>query len=98
MPYLMASRRKATLDTGSTSDLMKRVWEHKNNRVPRFRARYNVFLLVYYEVHEACVEAARRDKRFKNWYRQWALNRIEELNPEWRDLDEEICHKLRAPG
>ncbi|QEY51213.1 endonuclease [Legionella longbeachae] len=49
-------------------------------------------LWVYYEDHEAYVEAACREKRFKNWRRQWQLNRIEEINPEWRHLDEEICH------
>ncbi|ARM35203.1 GIY-YIG nuclease family protein [Legionella longbeachae] len=96
--YLMASRRNGTLDTGSTSDLKKRVREHKKNRVPGFTAPHNVHLLVYYEVHEAYAEAARHEKRFKNWCRQWKLNWIEELNPEWRDLDEETCHCLRVSG
>ena len=64
---------------GSTSDLIKRVWEHKNKVIPGFTARYNAGILVYYEVHESYVEAARREKRFKNWCRQWKLNLIEEL-------------------
>jgi putative endonuclease len=89
--YIMASGRKGTLYVGSTSDLIKRVWEHKNKVIPGFTTRYNVSILVYYEVHETYVEAARREKRFKNWCRQWKLNLIEELNPEWRDLYVDIC-------
>ncbi|MDI9817692.1 MULTISPECIES: GIY-YIG nuclease family protein [unclassified Legionella] len=89
--YIMASKRNGTLYAGSTSDLIKRVWEHKNNMIPGFTARYNVHNLVYYEVHATYVEAAHREKRFKNWCRQWKLNVIEGLNPQWRDLYEEIC-------
>ena len=89
--YIMASKRNGTLYVGSTSDLIKRVWEHKNKLIPGFTAKYNVHMLVYYEIHETYVEAARREKRFKNWCRQWNLNLIESLNPEWGDLYEEIC-------
>ncbi|HAU0313094.1 TPA: GIY-YIG nuclease family protein, partial [Legionella pneumophila] len=71
--YIMASKRNGTLYVGSTSDLIKRVWEHKNKVIPGFSARYNVHILVYYEVHETYIEAARREKRFKNWCRQWKL-------------------------
>ena len=63
----------------------------KNKMTLGFTARYNVYNLVYYELHETYVEAARREKRFKNWCRQWKLNLIEEQNPEWRDLYEDIC-------
>ena len=90
--YIMASKRNGTLYVGSTSDLIKRVWEHKNKLTPGFTAKYNVHILVYYETHETYVEAARREKRFKNWCRQWKLNLIENLNPEWGDLYEEICN------
>lgn len=89
--YIMASKRNGTLYAGSTSDLIKRVWEHKNNMLPGFTARYHIHNLVYYEMHETYVEAARREKRFKNWCRQWKLNLIESFNPEWRDLYAEIC-------
>ena len=89
--YIMASGRNGTLYVGSTSDLIKRAWEHKTKVTTGFTARYNVHTLVYYEVHETYVEAARREKRFKNWCRQWKLNLIEELNSEWRDLYEDIC-------
>ncbi|HEM0492718.1 TPA: GIY-YIG nuclease family protein, partial [Legionella pneumophila] len=57
--YIMASKRNGTLYVGSTSDLIKRVWEHKNKVIPGFSARYNVHILVYYEVHETYIEAAR---------------------------------------
>ncbi|MCW8397311.1 GIY-YIG nuclease family protein [Legionella sp. PATHC038] len=90
--YIMASKRNGTLYAGSTSDLIKRVWEHKNSLIPGFTAKYNVHILVYYEVHETYIEAARREKRFKNWPRQWKLNLIENLNTEWHHLYEEICH------
>lgn len=89
--YILASKPNGTIYVGSTSDLIRRVWEHKNSLVPGFTAKYNVHNLVYYEIHETYVEAARREKRFKNWCRQWKLNLIENQNPEWRDLYEEIC-------
>jgi putative endonuclease len=88
---MMASKRNGTLYVGSTSDLIKRVWEHKARVIPGFTTQYNVHLLVYYERHSIYLEAARREKRFKNWCRQWKINLIEELNPKWRDLYEEIC-------
>ncbi|MDP3560747.1 MAG: GIY-YIG nuclease family protein [Legionellaceae bacterium] len=89
--YMMASKRNGTLYVGSTFDLIKRVWEHKNKIIPGFTVQYNVHMLVYYETHSTYIEAARREKRFKNWCRQWKINLIEEVNPEWRDLYEEIC-------
>ena len=89
--YIMCSKPNGTLYVGSTSDLVKRVWEHKNNFISGFTARYNVHKLAYYEIHDTYVEAARREKRFKNWCRQWKINLIEEMNPSWRDLFDEIC-------
>jgi len=89
--YMLASHRNGTLYVGATTDLIKRSWEHKNKFIPGFTAKYNVHMLVYYEMHDLYIEAARREKRFKNWPRQWKLNLIEKLNPEWRDLYEEIC-------
>ena len=89
--YIMASGRNGTLYTGSTSDLIKRTWEQKSNVIPGFTAKHNVHILVYYEIHATYIEAARREKRFKNWCRQWKLNLIESLNPDWRDLYEDIC-------
>ena len=89
--YIFASQRNGTLYVGSTPDIIKRTWAHKNKVIPGFTAKYNVHMLVYYEMHELYIEAARREKRFKNWPRQWKINLIEKLNPEWRDLYEEIC-------
>ena len=89
--YIMCSRRNGTLYVGSTSNLIKRVWEHKNSPVDSFTGKHNVCMLVYYETYNTYIEAARREKRFKNWCRQWKLNLIESTNPEWRDLYEEIC-------
>lgn len=89
--YIMASKRNGTLYVGSTVDLIKRVWEHKQKVIPGFTATYNVHMLVYYEIHQSYIEAARREKRFKNWSRQWKINTIEQLNSEWRDLYEDIC-------
>jgi putative endonuclease len=93
---MLASQCNGTLYVGSTSDIIKRVWEHKNKVIPSFTAKYNVHMLVYYEMHDlyieaAYIEAARREKRFKNWPRQWKINLIEKFNPEWHDLYEEIC-------
>ncbi|WP_133129374.1 GIY-YIG nuclease family protein [Legionella yabuuchiae] len=89
--YVMASKRNGTLYVGSTVDLIKRVWEHKNKIAPSFTAMYNINILVFYEAHQRYVEAARREKRFKNWPRQWKINIIEQVNSEWRDLYEDIC-------
>ena len=89
--YILASQRNGTFYVGSTSDLIKRTWEHKNKVISGFTAQYNVLKLVYYEVHELYIEAARLEKRFKNWPRQWKINLIEGINPEWCDLYEEIC-------
>lgn len=82
--YMLASQRNGTLYLGSMLDLIKRTWEHRNKV-------YNVHMLVYYEEHALYVETARREKRFKNWPRQWKINLIEKHNPEWRDLYNEIC-------
>jgi putative endonuclease len=88
----MANKRNGTLYVGSTTNLVKRIWEHKNNVVQGFTANYGIHMLVYYEVHDSYREAARRERRLKNWPRQWKLNLIEGLNPAWCDLYKEICH------
>ena len=88
--YILASRRNGTLYVGSTTNLAKRIWEHKNNVIPGFTAKYNVHQLVYYEVHQDIMEAAKRERRLKNWCRKWKLNLIEQFNPMWRDLYEDL--------
>ena len=89
--YILASQRNGTLYVGSTTDLIKRVWEHKNKIIYSFTKKYNVHMLVYYEIHELYIEAAKREKSFKNWCRKWKLNLIEEFNPTWRDLYKDLC-------
>jgi putative endonuclease len=69
--YILASRRNGTLYVGSTTNLIKRIWEHKNNVIPGFTAKYNVHQWVYYEEHQDIMEAAKRERRLKNWCREW---------------------------
>ncbi|MBI4209492.1 MAG: GIY-YIG nuclease family protein [Deltaproteobacteria bacterium] len=88
--YILASKRNGTLYIGVTSDLPKRVWEHRNDEVEGFTKRYGVHRLVYYELHEDMESAIRREKQVKKWNRAWKLEWIEKQNPEWRDLWEEI--------
>jgi len=84
--YILASKRNGTLYTGVTSDLLKRIWEHKNEGVKGFTKKYHVHLLVYYEVHPEMYSAIEREKQIKKWDRKRKLYLIEEKNPEWRDL------------
>jgi putative endonuclease len=89
--YILASRRNGTLYVGVTSDLVKRVYEHKQNIIDGFTKKYGVHTLVYYEIHEDVREAIAREKRIKKWNRTWKLRLIEEINPEWRDLYNELA-------
>ena len=86
--YIMTNKRNGTLYIGVTSDLIKRVWEHKNSMVQGFTKRYGIHLLVWYELHESMGSAILREKRLKNWKRDWKLKLIEDTNPDWRDLYE----------
>jgi putative endonuclease len=88
--YILASQRNGTLYIGVTSDLVKRVWEHKNKVVEGFTEKYAVDKLVWYEVHASAEAAIKREKRLKFWQRQWKLELIEKQNPDWKDLYEEI--------
>ena len=88
--YIMASRRNGTLYTGATSDLARRVWEHKNDFVDGFTKRYGVHTLVWYEVHETMESALTREKHLKEWRRAWKIELIEGDNPTWRDLYEDL--------
>ena len=84
--YILASKRNGTLYIGVTSDLGKRIWEHKNNIVEGFTKRCNVHRLVWYELHNSMESAITREKRLKDWKRQWKLELIESSNPKWEDL------------
>jgi len=84
--YLLASKQNGTLYTGVTSNLLKRVWEHRNNSVEGFTKKYSVHTLVWYEIHETMESAIQREKVIKNWKRSWKIKVIEETNPNWGDL------------
>ncbi|MCX7111419.1 MAG: GIY-YIG nuclease family protein [Proteobacteria bacterium] len=88
--YILASKRNGTLYTGVTGDLVRRIWEHKNNFVEGFTQDHQTHSLVYYELHGDMTAAISREKQIKKWNRQWKLRLIEKSNPEWRDLWQEI--------
>ncbi len=89
--YMMASGKNGTLYIGVTSDLKKRIWEHKNNVVEGFTEKYNVHDLVWFEHHDNAESAIHREKRLKKYPRQWKINLINEMNQNWSDLYDEIC-------
>ncbi len=89
--YIMASRRNGTLYVGVTSDLVQRVWHHKEGVVEGFTSKYAVKMLVYFEPHETAESAITREKQLKKWARAWKIRLIEEVNPGWRDLYGDIC-------
>lgn len=88
--YMLASQRNGTFYSGVKSDLAKRVWAHKHDLVESFTKKYRVHTLVWYEAHEDMTSAIGREKALKEWKRQWKLELIEAMNPEWRDLYEEL--------
>jgi putative endonuclease len=79
--YLLASKPYGTLYIGTTSDLVRRVWEHKNKVVPGFTRRYHIDQLVWFEVHESANAALQREKQLKEWQRDWKINLIARDNP-----------------
>ena len=88
--YIMASKRNGTLYIGVTNDLIRRVYEHKNNLIEGFTNKYRVHKLVYWEQSENIESALQREKQLKIWKRQWKLALIEEHNANWQDLYEEL--------
>jgi putative endonuclease len=89
--YILCNKRNGTLYTGVTSDLIKRVYEHKNNIIHGFTKRYKIHNLVWYEIHEDIEKAIIREKQIKKWNRKWKLDLIEKNNPDWNDLYNDIC-------
>jgi len=87
---MLASQRNGTLYTGVTSDLGKRVFEHRNDLVDGFTKHYGVHRLVWFEVHDSIEWAIRREKSLKRWRRAWKLALIEKENPQWRDLYDDL--------
>ena len=88
--YMLASRKNGVLYIGVTSDLVKRVWQHKNDVAEGFSNEHGVPNLVYYELHEEMEAAILREKQLKKWNRAWKLRLIEGKNPDWDDLYESI--------
>ena len=84
--YILASQRNGTRYTGVTSDLVKRIWEHRSDLVDGFTKRYGVHCLVYFELHSDMYEAIRREKQIKKWNRAWKIDLIEKANSQWHDL------------
>lgn len=88
--YLLASKRNGTTYVGVTSDLAGRIYEHRNGLLPGFTREHGVKMLVWFEVHATMEHAIVREKRIKKWNRAWKLRLIEQDNPTWRDLAEDL--------
>lgn len=88
--YILASKRNGTLYVGMTNDLISRVYQHKNNLADGFTKKYNIHMLVYYEITNDVLTAITREKQIKKWKRLWKINLIESINQNWEDLYEKI--------
>ena len=88
--YIMASQRNGTIYLGVTSNLPKRVFEHREGLIEGFTKKHGCKLLVWFEAYDDLQEARATELRMKNWNRQWKLKRIERMNPDWGDLWDEI--------
>jgi putative endonuclease len=90
--YILASRPRGTLYVGITSDLIRRVYQHRAGLVDGFTKEHGVKLLVYYEQHATAIAAIQREKNIKHWSRKWKIDLICSMNPDWCDLWEDIVH------
>jgi putative endonuclease len=88
--YIVSNKRNGTLYLGMTNNLIRRVSEHRQGIVEGFSKEHNTHSLVWYEVHETAESAIMREKQIKLWKREWKIKRIEELNPYWKDLYEDL--------
>ena len=88
--YILASKKNGTLYVGVTNDLARRLAEHKAKLVPGFTQRYQVDRLVYFETFDSILEARAREHALKRWRRAWKISLIESLNPDWRDLSDQL--------
>ena len=88
--YILTNYEDTTLYIGVTSDLPKRIYEHKNKLLKGFSSKYNLKKLVYYEIFDSIEDAIQREKKLKNWHREWKINLIKGMNPEFKDLSDEI--------
>ncbi|MBU0651078.1 GIY-YIG nuclease family protein [bacterium] len=92
--YILASKKNGTLYVGITSDLIKRVWQHKYKEIEGFTSQYNIDKLVYYEIFDDPENAINREKRIKKYKRIWKMNLIEANNPHWNDLYNDLLSGL----
>jgi putative endonuclease len=88
--YILASKKNGTLYIGVTNNLLKRVYEHKNNIIGGFTKKYRVHDLVYYEAYGEIYDAIAREKRMKKWERNWKIELIQKTNPDWKDLYDKL--------
>ncbi|WP_271784954.1 GIY-YIG nuclease family protein [Aquimarina algiphila] len=84
--YILTNKKKGTFYIGMTNNLERRIFEHKQKCIDGFTKKYNLDILVYFEVYQFVEDAIRREKRMKAWKRQWKINLIEEDNKDWNDL------------
>jgi putative endonuclease len=89
--YILASKPGGTLYVGVTNDLVRRTYEHRNGMVQGFTKRYDIKKLVYYEQHDTAQAAIQREKNIKHWPREWKIDLIVSLSPDWRDLYDDIA-------
>lgn len=94
--YILTTRKNTVLYTGVTSDLMGRIYQHKNGLIEGFTKRYSVNRLVYYEVYSDANKAIHREKCIKKWKRDWKMKLINEMNPEWNDLYASFSNPIPA--
>ena len=95
--YILASQRNGTLYIGVTSDLIKRVWQHREGLADGFTKQYGVKMLVWYEQHDSMESAISREKAMKKWRRAWKVKTIEVFNPNWLDLWPQINGQTPLP-
>jgi putative endonuclease len=88
--YILTNRPKGVLYVGVTNDLARRIWQHRSKAVPGFTRTYGVTKLIYYEEHASVLQARERERAMKRWRRAWKFKLIEEVNPTWRDLYDEL--------
>lgn len=92
--YILTNKPNGVLYIGLTTNLPKRIEDHKNKIVKGFTNKYNLTNLIYYEKQENLEQAAQRERLMKKWKREWKINRIENKNPQWNDLYEDLKHKI----
>ncbi|MFQ6703031.1 MAG: GIY-YIG nuclease family protein [Alphaproteobacteria bacterium] len=88
--YILTNKPMGTLYIGSTTDLVGRIWQHKNKAIPGFTSKYNIDKLVYYEWHDSLNNMVLRERQLKKWNRNWKYRLIIQKNPDWNDLYNDV--------